>query len=79
MTAVEVGADAQPVQRDVVAGVDDRSDLDSGPTGRVGARPDAHGARKGPDAPQEPCSADAAGQNGDSHMPNLRDVTVTTG
>ena len=58
--AVEIGTDAQSVQRDVVAGVHDRGQV------VVGAR--------GPDSAQELRAADTAGQNRNPHCSNLRDI-----
>src|SRR5689334_21040542 len=52
--AVQVRRDAQPVQRDVVAGVDDRGD-------RIIRPGSAH-------SPEEPGTADPAGENGDAHV-----------
>ena len=56
--AVQVRADSQPVQRDVVAGIHDRYDL----VGRMG----------GTNPPQVARAAYASGQHCDAHVSNLR-------
>jgi hypothetical protein len=56
--AVQIGADSQPVQRDVVAGIHDRYDF----VRRTG----------GTNSPQVARSADAPGQHCDAHVSNLR-------